>query len=106
MKPIEKDKELEQLLKQQALQPGDNPWFTSRVLNKLPSRASHRRSWMPALLLLLAIVVCVICWLGLIRHQDFTVITVRDLLTFVMMVAASLVVLWHSIMTLIKAADA
>ncbi len=36
MNTNEEDKKLAQLLKQGAHDPGENPWFTRRVLNKLP----------------------------------------------------------------------
>jgi len=104
MKQTQADQQLAQLLKQQAYQPGDNPWFTPRVLNKLPAPA-RRRSWMPVVLFAVAILACLAGLIALVRHQDFTVITVRDLLYFATALVATLVVTWQGIMALVKTAD-
>ena len=44
MNTNEEDKKLAQVLKQGAHDPGENPWFTRRVLNKLPEK-QPRGSW-------------------------------------------------------------
>ena len=44
MNTNEEDKKLAQMLKQGAHDPGENPWFTRRVLNKLPEKQTHG-SW-------------------------------------------------------------
>lgn len=100
----DEDKKLAQLLKQAAHDPGENPWFTRRVLNKLPERKA-RGSWVTTLVYAIALVVCVLCWLLMLRGQDFGVITVRDLLYNGLMAIVTLIVLWHTIASVIRAAD-
>mgnify|MGYP006916033972 CR=1 FL=1 len=100
----DEDKKLAQLLKQAAHDPGENPWFTRRVLNKLPERKA-RGSWATTLVYAIALVVCVLCWLLMLRGQDFGVITVRDLLYNGLMAIVTLIVLWHTIASVIRAAD-
>ena len=101
----EEDKKLAQMLKQGAHDPGENPWFTRRVLNKLPER-SPRGSWATTVLYALALVACVLCWLMMWRGQEASgVITVRDVLYNVMMGAVTLTVLWQTITALLHAAD-
>lgn len=100
----DEDKKLAQLLKQAAHDPGENPWFTRRVLNKLPERKA-RGSWATTLVYAIALVVCVLCWLLMLRGQDFGVITVRDLLYNGLMAIVTLIVLCHTIASVIRAAD-
>ena len=98
------DKKLAQVLKQGAHDPGENPWFTRRVLNKLPEKQS-RGSWATPVVYAIALVACVICWLVMLRGQDWAAITVRDLLYNVMMATVTLTVLWQTIVSLLHAAD-
>lgn len=100
----EEDKKLAQVLKQGAHDPGENPWFTLRVLNKLPEKQSQG-SWATTVAYALALVACVVCWLVMWRGQDWGAVTVRDLLYNVMMGAVTLTVLWQTIASLIHAAD-
>ena len=104
MNTNEEDKKLAQMLKQGAHDPGENPWFTRRVLNKLPERR-EQGSWSSVLLYAAALVVCCLCWLMLWRGQDTTVITVRDLLYHVTMGAVTIAVLWQEATALIHLAD-
>ena len=79
------DNKLAQVLKQGAHDPGENPWFTRRVL--------------------IALVACVVCWLMMWRGQDWGAITVRDLLYNATMGVVTLTVLWQTIASLLHAAD-
>ena len=54
MNTNEEDKKLAQVLKQGAHDPGENPWFTKRVLNKLPEKHSHG-SWTSMVLYAIAL---------------------------------------------------
>ena len=100
----EEDKKLAAMLKQGAHDPGENPWFTRRVLNRLPERRS-RGSWLTMVIFAIALVACVLGWLMMLRGQDFAVITVRDILYNAMMAAVTFTVLWQTIVSLIHAAD-
>ena len=101
----QEDKKLEQMLKQNAHDPGENPWFTKRVLNKLPDKPKRDRAWTTPVLYTLALVVCCLCWGLLIKDQDFSVITVRDLLYHGVMAAVTIVVLVQDITSLIRITD-
>ncbi|MBQ7205132.1 MAG: hypothetical protein IJS04_04735 [Muribaculaceae bacterium] len=105
MNTNEEDKKLAQMLKQGAHDPGENPWFTRRVLNKLPERRP-RGSWATTVVYAVALVACVLCWLMLWRGQEASgVITVRDIVYNVVMGAVTLTVLWQTIAAALHAAD-
>lgn len=104
MNTKDEDKKLAQVLKQGAYDPGENPWFTRRVLNKLPERRP-RGSWATTVVYAIALVVCLLCWLMMWRSQDMIAITVRDVLYNVMMGATTVTVLWQTITSLLHAAD-
>lgn len=104
MKPNDEDKKLAQVLKQGAHDPGENQWFTRRVLNKLPERQSHG-SWATTAVYAIALIACALGWLLMLRGQDFTVITVRDVLYNALMAVVTLTVLWQTIASLLHAAD-
>ena len=98
------DNKLAQVLKQGAHDPGENPWFTRRVLNKLPERRP-RGSWATTVVYAIALVACVVCWLMMWRGQDWGAVTVRDLLYNAMMAGVTLTLLWHTIASLFHSAD-
>ncbi len=104
MNTNEEDKKLAQVLKQGAHDPGENPWFTKRVLNKLPGKHSHG-SWTSMVLYAIALVACVVCWVMMWRGQDLGTVTVRDLLYNALMGVVTLTVLWQEVMALIRLAD-
>ena len=104
MNTNEEDKKLAQILKQGAHDPGENPWFTRRVLNKLPEKQA-RGSWAMTIVYVIALVVCAIGWLVMLRGQDWGAITVRDILYNVMMGVVTLTVLWQAITSILHAAD-
>ncbi|MBR4830050.1 MAG: hypothetical protein IKZ92_09675 [Muribaculaceae bacterium] len=105
MNTNEEDKKLAQVLKQGAHDPGENPWFTRRVLNKLPEKREKGTSWSSVAIYAIALVACVICWLLMWHGQNWDVITVRDVLYNVMMGGVTFTVLWQAINSLIQAAD-
>ena len=104
MNTNEEDKKLAQVLKQGAHDPGENPWFTPRVLNKLPEKRP-RGSWATTVLYAIALLACIVCWLMMWRGQDWGAITVRDIVYNMMMGVATLAVLWQTIASLLRAAD-
>ena len=104
MNTNEEDKKLAQVLKQGAHDPGENLWFTRRVLNKLPEK-QPRGSWATTVVYAIALVVCAICWLMMWRSQDWGAVTVRDVLYKFMMGAVTVTVLWQTIASALHAAD-
>lgn len=79
------DERLAALLKQGSapLETGDSrdPWFTRRVLNRLPERQRSRSPFAIACYIL-AIAGCVVSWIWLSTTVGLDVITVRDCLYF------------------------
>ena len=76
------------MLKQQSYQAGDNPWFTKRVLNRLPeSKRSTRWVW------------AVICIVAAAFVLSPMLITMRDIAHAAVMLAVTGVVLWQGIAT-------
>ncbi len=104
MNTNEEDMKLAQVLKQGAHDPGENPWFTKRVLNKLPEKRSHG-SWATMVVYAIALVACALFWLMMWRGQDWGTVTVRDLLYNVLMGVVTLTVLWQEVMAIIRLAD-
>lgn len=104
MNTYEEDKKLALVLKQGAHDPGENPWFTRRVLNKLPEKRPQG-SWSTTVVYAIALVACALCWLMMWRGQDWGAVTVRDVLYNFMMGGVTLIVLWQTISSLLHAAD-
>lgn len=104
MNTNDEDKKLAQVLKQGAHDPGVNPWFTRRVLNKLPEK-QPRGSWATTVMYVIALAVCALCWLMMWRGQDWGAVTVRDVLYNVMMGAVTITILWQTIASVFHAAD-
>ena len=102
MKKTEEDIALGKLLKQECHQPEENEWFTPRVVNRLPMKEhrSRRRVW--SVISLVALVLCVGCWLWLIAGKDHMVVTVRDITHYVIMGAVTVLALWQVITEAVK----
>ena len=98
MKPSQEDIQLGKMLKQQSYQAGDNPWFTKRVLNRLPESKRSTR-WVWAVICIVAAAMCALCWWTMFQEQDFMVITMRDIAHAAVMLAVTGVVLWQGIAT-------
>lgn len=85
------DIEFKQLFQEKAHKPGENRWFTPRLLNRLPEKNQtvsniftiERWAYVIGLLL------CTICWGFLFRSGYFDVITVRTLIYTVALVVGS-----------------
>ncbi len=101
MKRTQEDIKLGQLLKEQSPHAGHNPWFTKRVLNRLPEPRRATR-WVWAAVCIVAAVMCAVCWWTMFRDQDFMVITMRDLAHAAVMLAVTGVVLWQGIATALQ----
>ena len=104
MNTNEEDKKLAQVLKHGAHDPGENPWFTRRVLNTLPEKR-EQSTWATTIVYAIALVACVLCWLMLWHVQDWGAVTVRDVLYNVMMGGVTLIVLWQTVASLLREAD-
>ena len=92
----EEDIKFEALFKEEGYKAGDNPWFTPRVLNRLPER-EHSVRWVWWAICAVAAVICAACWWWLVDTHDYTVLTVRDMVDYAIMSGVTLVLLWQSI---------
>lgn len=95
------DNKLKQLLKEQSQQPAKNEWFTPRLLNKLPQRATSTTRWATVLAMVAAGIACFGAWVLYFKTSDFTVITVRDLIYFATLLIVTAIYAWHALRTLV-----
>lgn len=96
------DRLLAQRLKQSVPKAGENPWFTQRLLNRLPPKHRHTAAWAGRLCYAMAIAVCAAGWVMMAAWTDgCTVLTVRNALF-----AAALVVATVAIAALVVASIA
>lgn len=91
MKEDFNDIEFQKLFKEKAHKPGENPWFTRRVLNRLPEKESvpsaySIEKWIYAI----STVLCSLCWVYLFNTDFFDVITVRTLIHTLLLVIGSI----------------
>lgn len=91
MKEDFNDIEFQKLIKEKAHKPGENPWFTRRVLNRLPEKetvpsAYSIEKWIYAI----STVLCSLCWVYLFNTDFFDVITVRTLIHTLLLVIGSI----------------
>lgn len=91
MKEDFNDIEFQKLFKEKAHKPGENPWFTRRVLNRLPEKESvpsaySIEKWIYAI----STVLCGLCWVYLFNTDFFDVITVRTLIHTLLLVIGSI----------------
>lgn len=100
MKQEINDEKWARLLKEGAHDPGENPWFTPRVMNKLPAR---RRPWgvLAAVFFVVALATCVLCWDWFLRG-DFSVVTMRDVFHFVALALVTAFVLLSVVAAALK----
>ena len=94
MKRTDEDLALGRILKEGAHQAPENEWFTRRLLNRLPAREQRRSRLVWAVVSVVALVMCVGCWLWLVGTQDPVAFTMRDLTHYVLMSVLSVFVLW------------
>ena len=97
------DIKFKQLLKEEAHKPGENPWFTRRVLNRLPEKDENTsiyaiEKWVYAF----GIVLCGLCWGYLFTSGYFDVITVRTLLYTVVLIIGTIIFLIQAIRSVLS----
>ena len=98
------DKIIAKTLQEHAYKEGANPWFTPRVMNRLPER-QRTHSWVGHAIYIAAAIVCLVIWLTLIAGQDFTVITVRDVTQCLLAAVATAVLLWHTVTHVVRSIE-
>lgn len=94
------DEKLKQLLKQHSYTPGHNEWFTPRLLNRLPRQQRSMR-WINTITLVAAVVACGVAWDWFLTNNNFLVITVRDIINTLTLMAVTATVAWHVLKTIV-----
>ena len=98
MKPDTTSDPIEDLIRQHSHKVGENPYFTPRVLNRLPKRARTAKTGFIIALIALIAVVIFFTWERLLSDFNTTaVVTTRDLITVLIMIVVSLSTLAASI---------
>lgn len=85
-----KDNELGKLLKHETWDAEPNEWFTHRVMNKLPAKKNNSALHFAWFCYLAAVLVCVGYWVWTLAFMDSAVITVRDIIYFVIAIAVTI----------------
>lgn len=96
------DDELAALLKNEAYDAEPNVWFTHRVLSKLPAKKNNSALHAAWFFYAAAVVVCLAFWVWMLWFNDTSVITVRDILYFVIASVVTLVLTMSPIVTLMR----
>ncbi len=88
IQPDISDDELRRMLQEKAIEPDDNPWFTPRVINRLPA---HRPMlWLGIAMHVLAVLILVGCWVWLVNDVSSThAYTVGDILTYAAIISVT-----------------
>ncbi len=97
-----KDNELGKLLKQEGWNAEPNEWFTHRVMNKLPAKKNNSALHFAWTCYIAAVVVCAGFWLWALVFSDTTVITVRDIIYFVIAIAVTIMLALSPIVAMFK----
>lgn len=85
MKRSTEDIEFTNLLKERTPKVEQNPWFTRKVLNRLPDKGNSQPVWVYAIAVCIAAIILVASWAYYLSNINIYVITVRDIITFISM---------------------
>lgn len=97
------DRLLAQRLKQAAPKAGENPWFTQRLLNRLPPKRQRTAAWAGRLCYAMAIAVCATGWVMMAAWADgSSTLTVRQALFAAMLVAATVAVAAQAVTAIVR----
>lgn len=86
------DRQLSQLMKEKLPAAPANPWFTRKVMNRLPAKDPHIYSWIEYTTYAIALVALIVFWC--IFYNDIKEsgkLTIDDIKTYVVMAALSVV---------------
>ena len=95
-----KDIELGNVLKQGSWDAAPNEWFTHRVMHKLPAKKNKSALHVAWMCYIAAVMVCVGFWIWALAFNDNTVITVRDIIYFVIAIAVTIMLTISPIVTM------
>lgn len=89
MKRTTEDIEFANLLREHTPKVKENPWFTRKVINRLPDKENAQPVWIYAIALCVAVVVLVAAWAFYLSNVSLYVVTVRDIITFISMASVT-----------------
>lgn len=90
MKRNTDDIEFANLLKQNTPEASQNPWFTRKVMNRLPEKSQPTFVWGSILVSILCVLATVAAWYIFFSKHSLNVVTVRDIVTFAFMACTTL----------------
>lgn len=96
------DNELGKLLKQESWDAEPNQWFTHRVMHKLPAKKNNSSLHFAWLCYIVAMLVCAGYWVWTLAFNDHTVITVRDIIYFVVAIIVTIMLTLSPIVALFR----
>lgn len=99
MKEDFNDIEFKKLFQEQAHKPGENAWFTRRVLNRLPEKESSSLFTAEMWGYIIGTFLCIVGWGVLYKTGFFDVITVKSLIYIVTLAIGSFILLVQTIRT-------
>lgn len=92
------------LIRDNALEPRPNEWFTQRVMSSLPIKKERRSfSWLSVAFYAVAITACAVWWIFAVSNMSLSVITVRDIVYVFVTVIVTILILWNSFTSLFHA---
>ena len=97
-----KDNELGKLLKQESWDADSHEWFTHRVMHKLPVKKNNSALHLAWMCYIAAALVCVGYWVWSLVFNDNTVITVRDIIYFVIAIAVTVMLALSPIVAMFR----
>lgn len=96
------DNELGKLLKQDSWDAEPNQWFTHRVMHKLPAKKNNSSLHFAWICYIVAMLVCAGYWVWTLVFNDHTVITVRDIIYFVVAIIVTIMLTLSPIVALFR----
>lgn len=97
-----KDNELGKLLKQGAWEADSNEWFTHRVMHKLPAKKNNSALHFAWVCYIAAVLVCIGYWVWTLAFKNVTVITVRDIIYFIIAIAVTIMLTLSPIVAMFR----
>ncbi len=105
MKRTDEDIQFAELLKAYTPEQNQNPWFTRKVMNRLPYKPSGMPRWIKAIGYAICIMLIVISWVTYVSQANFNVITKGDIYIFICMVGTTAYLAFAALHEFIKAQD-
>ena len=105
MKRTDEDIQFAELLKAHMPETSENPWFTRKVMNRLPYKPKTMPRWIKAVGYGICIMLMVIRWVIYVSHCFLDVRATGEIYTFVCMVGTTAYLAFAALHEFIKAQD-